>query len=212
MQVGKTVNGVGISTYQLKLLIRHIRSSLSLSLDDVLIDLGCGNGLVSRLLSCRVHSIYAYDFSAELLNYARTNCPRKNIHYAIMDLRELESKLIAGGSKYLMYEVIQHLSVEDFCDFLKKLDNIIDTEASILIGGIPDFKRIKNFYDTPEKYSFYLKSEERNEPHMGTWWMESDLNEIAEKHNFRCHYVPQPLDLYTSHYRFDILLKRNNPY
>ena len=143
---------------------------------------------------------------ADLFNYARTNCPRK-IYTMQLWICRIREQPIAGGSKYLMYEVIQHLSVEDFCDF-QKLDNIIDTEASILIGGIPDLKRIKNFYDTSEKYSFYLKSEERKEPHIGTWWMESDLNEIAKKHNFRCHYVPQPLDFYTSHYRFDILLTK----
>ena len=50
-QVGKTVNGLDVAIYQINLIVENIANALQLKTSDTIIDLCCGNGLITRQLA-----------------------------------------------------------------------------------------------------------------------------------------------------------------
>ncbi len=62
-QTGHTVGGVPMSEDALDRLLDPIRDALALSLDDVLLDLCCGNGYLTRRFAENVAKVVAIDFS-----------------------------------------------------------------------------------------------------------------------------------------------------
>jgi ubiquinone/menaquinone biosynthesis C-methylase UbiE len=56
---------------------------------DLVLDIGCGIGVVTRLLSEKASRVIGMDNNKELLNYAENNNPSRNITYRVLDARSL---------------------------------------------------------------------------------------------------------------------------
>jgi len=206
-QVGKTVNGVEVNQKQILVIINHIVSALGLSPNDVLLDYGCGNGLLTYRLAEYANKVIGVDFTENLLNFARKHHSRANIMYYQDDILTFSTERMRDVNRYMMYEVLQHLNSEQLVKLLHNLQNK-PQGTLFFIGGIPDHKRLRVFYDSAEKYQYYLNCEESGKPHLGRWWYKSELLEIAKNTGFSIKILAQPEGLYTSHYRFDALLEK----
>ena len=60
-QVGKTINGENVSPEQLELIVQTIVERLDLSGKDKVLDLGCGNGLLTKKISTYTQEITGLD-------------------------------------------------------------------------------------------------------------------------------------------------------
>lgn len=67
---------------------------LSVESDDEMLDVGCGNGVVSRYLANKGARVTGIDASVDLIDYARTY--RDNISYEVLDATD-EGRLLALG-------------------------------------------------------------------------------------------------------------------
>lgn len=219
-QVGKTTMGVPIGVEHLALILKAIREALELSRQDHVVDLGCGNGLVSEGIASEVASVLGLDVSPRLVADANRFRAHETLRFAVGDFTDPALLADWPGTeevgpvwKWYAYEVIQHLSAEELGLFLKTVASRVRSENSgpgeslrLFLGSIPDRARIRDFYDTPERWALYERNRAAGVEQIGTWWKQEDLQALAEASGFTCRILPQDPSLYTAHYRFHALL------
>jgi cyclopropane fatty-acyl-phospholipid synthase-like methyltransferase len=206
-QVGKTVNGQEISESQVVAIIESVVGSLRLNASDSLIDLCCGNGLLTRQLAPLVKEIVGIDFTANLINAAKKYNSFDNIEYVNLDVLCLDDIYFKGLKKIIMYEALQHFSTEQLAVLLKKLSTL-EVGSLVYLGSIPNKDKLRVYYDTDEKFEFYMKCESEGRPHIGHWWVIGEIEQLATKYGFNFRLLLQDINIYTAHYRFDVLLEK----
>lgn len=206
-QVGKTVGGQEVDRSQIDLWAAAITEQLGITADDRVVDLCCGNGLITKIIAQSCNKISGVDFSESLIYYARSVNGGPNIEYRIANVVELDDAFFSGVSKVYMYEALQHLSAGDFGILLAQIAKCISVEK-VFLGGVADHDRMGAFYDTDEKIAFHLQREAIGEPHIGKWWSQAEVIAVAECAGFGARIIPQNNTLYASHFRFDCLIER----
>lgn len=206
-QVGKTVHGVVVPPEQVQLIVNNIASALDLNASDTLVDLCCGNGVLTKHLARMSGMVIGVDFSSGLLDAARSNSASANIEYSQLDVTDLPATIVERASKYSMYEALQHLSPNDFDGLLSRLGSRLGA-IKLLVGGVPDLGCLRCFYMSDENYRFYQEREASGKPHLGRWWTQDEMAKAAARNGYIVKIIPQPTGLYTSHYRFDALFEK----
>lgn len=204
-QVGKTLNGKPLPEDQVQLIAQSAARALQLAPHDFLVDLCCGNGLITERIAPLVGRARAVDFSEGLIEVAKANSRSANIAYECGDILNLGAGYFSGTQKILMNESLQHFMPADLGVLL---DQMVDLAQGSLVyfGGIPDREKLEVYYDTPEKMAFYEMREREGRPHSGTWWLRTDIAKIAAERGFKTTIVAQDAAMVTSYYRFDVLL------
>src|SRR5262245_51565942 len=72
-QVGRTINGRPVSNDQVELIVNAVLEGLSLHQNDHLLDLCCGNGLITKELSKLCEWVTGVDYSHELIRTAKAH-------------------------------------------------------------------------------------------------------------------------------------------
>jgi len=206
-QVGKTVHGREISEEQVELIVHDIAEALQLGPDDSVIDLCCGNGLITKRLAPLVKEIVGVDFTPGLIDTAKRSGVRDHVEYINSNVLDLAPGYFSGANKVVMYEALQHFSSQQ-CESL--LDNMksLAVGALVLFGSVPDGEKLRKYYDTDEKFSFYEQREKEGRPHIGRWWLRDEMKQLVAERGFEITFLPQNPLLYTAYYRFNVLLKK----
>ena len=206
-QVGKTINGIEVEEDQVALIVEHIAKALELTTADTLLDLCCGNGLLTVRLAEHVGSVTGIDFAEGLLKVARERHARPNLSYCRANVLALSAQQMALANRFSMYEALQHLTVVQFGLLMDSLSGQ-PAGTRFFIGGIPDQRCLHDFYNTDEKFRFYQECEQATRPHLGRWWREEEVRELAAQAGYTMTTFAQPAGLYTAYYRFDVLLEK----
>jgi cyclopropane fatty-acyl-phospholipid synthase-like methyltransferase len=207
-QVGKTVNGIEVADEQIAMITNNVARVLGLTPADTLLDLCCGNGLLTvRLAEC-TGAVIGIDFTKKLVEVARERNGRFNLSYEHANVLALSVRDLGPANRFMMYEALQHFTPEQLAQLLHVLGRS-HNGIRFFIGGIPDQRRLRAFYDTEEKLRFYYKREDEGRSHLGRWWKEEEIQETAARAGFTMKRLEQPLGLYTAYYRFDVLLTKN---
>lgn len=74
---------------------------------ETVLDVGCGVGYGSYIMSQKANGVYAIDDSQETIEFARAQYGRPNILFAICDLLELADNV--HPDLVVAYEVIEHI-------------------------------------------------------------------------------------------------------
>lgn len=205
-QVGKTINGENVSPEQLELIVQTIVERLDLSGKDKVLDLGCGNGLLTKKISTYTQEITGLDLTTELYNIALEYNASNNIRYINENIFDLDVKQYDEAfSKVYLYEVLQHLSLVQSDKLVEILNNITTRNSVIFIGGILDMDKKWNFFDTVERKCQYFDSLLSGTDPLGSWYYKDYFKYLAKRHNLGFECMDQKGELYTSHYRFDCL-------
>jgi 2-polyprenyl-3-methyl-5-hydroxy-6-metoxy-1,4-benzoquinol methylase len=209
-QVGKTVFGQPIENEQISVIVQQIRDALKLTSEEVVIEIGCGNGLLTVEAAELCKHVYAIDYSEPLIETAGRLNGRVNVSYRVgaAEDRSSYSFMPEGVRKVYSYEMLQHLTIEQTRAFLSNLYDIVAPQAIVFIGSIPDMARIRNFYNTDERWHYYLANVKSNTEQIGHWWDRGELTEIAQSAGFSIVFREQSPFLYTSHYRFNVILEK----
>ena len=206
-QVEKTVGGKEVGEDQVDLVVDTITERLGLSSADNVIDLCCGNGVITHRVAPLVNKVIGFDVSTEMIKVAKTHNQAGNIVYVRSNVVDIDKQYYDGINKLYMNESLQHMTP----DMLERLlDNLsfLMQGALVYISGIPDKTRLRSFYNTEEKYAYYLKCENESRPHVGYWWTKEEVREIASRRGYIVNEFSQHPNLNTAYYRFDVLLKK----
>ncbi|MGB0953859.1 MAG: methyltransferase domain-containing protein [Planctomycetota bacterium] len=205
---------------QIELILASIVEALDLQHEDHVVDLGCGNGLVSERIAAITGSVLGIDVSPRLVEDARRFRATKNLGFAVGDFTDPAlladwpgAREVGTNWKWYAYEVIQHLAPEEMHAFLKTVAAKVQHaeggptgSLQLFLGSIPDLARIHSFYDTPERWDLFERNRAAGVEQIGTWWQQKDLQAMTEELGFQCRIMEQDSALYTSHYRFHALL------
>jgi 2-polyprenyl-3-methyl-5-hydroxy-6-metoxy-1,4-benzoquinol methylase len=205
-QVGKTINGKPVSKANLKYIVDQIRDVLDLELGDRVIDIGCGNGLITKLVSEHCSYLIGVEQSAELCETAKQNSNSIDIEYINRSIGDMDIADMQCEKAY-MYEVLQHVDYKDANDAIGRIINGLGERGKLFIGGIPDEEKKWDFYNTYERREGLFKALEQDGDPIGFWYHKDFLKCIGEKQGHRVQIIEQHRDLYTSHYRFDVLIQ-----
>ncbi|MFC1618623.1 class I SAM-dependent methyltransferase [Candidatus Neomarinimicrobiota bacterium] len=188
-----------------------IASHLDLQPGDSLLDLCCGNGLITANLASKCSTAVGIDYSEPLLTVAKRDHQRDNIIYIHASILDLDHKVLSADgrfSKIMMYEALQHFKKRDLSRILQVISSLTTDDALILIGSIPDRIRKRNFYNTPKRQLVALWRQLTGRDSIGSWWTSKEISRIARQRGFHSQVLTQNQNLHTSHYRFDVLLRK----
>lgn len=207
-QVGKTVSGQPISPGQFAAIVSDIENALHPGFDDRILDLCCGNGILTAQVARACASVVGVDYSAPLIDIARKHNQPPNVAYYCMSVLDPAMRTVATEpfTKIYMYEALQHFRKQDLPELLRLMVDTSIPNVVILLAGIPDMDRIWKFYDTEERRAEYRRRVSEGTEAIGTWWLQTDLQEAARQCGFDCRFLPQNPVLHTAHYRFDACL------
>ncbi len=214
-QAGKTLGGKVIDQDQFNLIIAEIVKKLDLKKEDRLLDLCCGNGVLTYALSPKVTSIIGIDFSVTLIQNARDHKNAENIHYYHKDIKELEQVdpdlSLADINKILIYDALAYFCKSELIQLLKTISGICDGSARILIAAVLDRKKRWAFFNTPSRIFQYIINMKLlgNTMGIGKWWTRNELIRVGSTVGMSVEILDQDPSIFTSHYRLDVLFKRN---
>ncbi|PZQ33522.1 MAG: hypothetical protein DI562_01610 [Stenotrophomonas acidaminiphila] len=217
VQVGKTIARQPIPRRMFEIMVERIVDRLELGREDHLLDMCCGNGLVSYELGPVVGHVTAVDFAAHLIAAAKAFKPLPNIDYRVGDVSSPISEMLdATGTeagmpgKFLMNDALAYFEPGSLDRIVRNICIARGEEPfRFLLTGIPNAARKWNFYDTEERKARHLenlrKGDVENEG-MGRWWESSEIEDIAAGNGLAVTVEEQPLAI--SAYRMDALIWR----
>lgn len=206
-QVGYTVNGQPISDLLFRQILSEISQHLQLSPDDVVLDLCCGNGLVTKEIAKISRSVVGVDYSTPLINIARKEHQPDNVRYLQMSVLDLTPEAIGHDepfTKVYMYGALQHFRPDELLTILTTILELSRDEVIILFGSVPDKSRLWKFYNTAARRFDFIKRTLEGREAIGTWWDKRLIQRICDRMGRRCEFLQQHTMLHTSHYRFDV--------
>ncbi len=206
LQVGHTVDGRPYSMPQFEAMIASIEGALQLNSVDVLLDVCCGNGIVTRALARRCRRALGIDFSAPLIDVACKFHAGTNVDYEMMNALELDSlATLADGpfTRVLMYAALQHFQPHDLKTLLEGFLRYAANDRIILFGGVLDAAKKHLFLDTPQKKLNYELYRRQGRDRLGTWWDQNFIREVCNGLGLRCEIDDQSTGRPGGHYRFD---------
>ncbi len=115
-QIKYTVGGQPVPDSELRASVALICAALELAANDKVLDLCCGNGLVTSQIATQCGDVLGVDFSTTLIGVARDAHSRPNITYLCKDAIEFLYSPEASGrqfSKILMNGSLQYLKKRD---------------------------------------------------------------------------------------------------
>jgi SAM-dependent methyltransferase len=209
-QVGKTINSIPIDKSVFKLMIERICVGLKLCPTDSLLDLCCGNGLLTFELAQIVSGVTGVDFSNHLIETARKYKACNNIKYVACDILAEPFEYIAPNfipNKIVMNAALAYFSPSHLFLLLSNFIALTNNNFSAYFTDVPIEKYHPKFYNTPERlrrYESNKASGRGDNDGLGRWWTEIEINEVVERLNLSVHFFDQPEIL--SNYRMDILI------
>jgi 2-polyprenyl-3-methyl-5-hydroxy-6-metoxy-1,4-benzoquinol methylase len=208
-QVGKTINGVDVPAEQIEIILGAISGSLQVGENDNVLDVGCGNGLLTRKIAPMCSRMTGVEITPELYEVAIRKSANENIAYINKNIFDfLPESIEEHFEKIYLYEVLQHFGHQGANKLFSHLAQLCGDSAKIFIGGIPDVSRMWNFFNTPDRVAHYYDGLVLGNDPMGTWYHPNFFEYLAKTYDFRFSLLKQSANLYTSHYRYDCLFER----
>lgn len=184
----------------------RIMDVLEIEQTDLVLDLCCGNGIITQKISEKCKMAAGVDYSESLIEIARKYFNAPKVSYYCSSILNIGLSEFVGSqfSKIYMLGSLQYFKVEDLEIILNVIKKCSKPGFQVFIEGIPDIDRIWNFYNTEELRDEYRRRIERKEERIGTWWNREEIIEICSQNNFSCKVFPSAESC--AHYRFDIWL------
>jgi SAM-dependent methyltransferase len=211
-EVGKTVNQRRISEAAFQLSIDLIARGLELSSCDKLLELCCGNGLVTRRLAPKVSEIQAVDFAEHLIANARKFAPADNVTYVCADVVAYLNGLALSKdyvpSKILLGDALCYFEPAELIGMLDATRKLTGGRFIFMATGIPCNELKWNFYNTPERVKRYEENQllpDNTNDGIGRWWRIEELENVSRELSLGISVTEQPREL--SNFRVDAIFR-----
>lgn len=218
VQVGKTISRQPIPRDMFSSMVERIIDRLQLDATDHLLDMCCGNGLISFELARIAGHVTAIDFAEHMIKAAKKFKSLPNIAYYVGDVSspvaDMADRAIMGGGsipgKYLMNDALAYFDPKALGTIVENICIAKDGQPfRFLLTGIPNIALKWNFYDTPERrlrHSESLRIGDDTNDGLGRWWDATEIESICTKLGLNFSIENQPDTI--SNYRMDTLIWR----
>lgn len=207
VKVGRTTFGIPILPENWELTLRFLKQKLRLSKEKNILDLCCGNGLISIEFAKYVQNVYSIDYSKVLIKELEAH-KIFNIHSKCADVNLLNFKR-DNFDNIIIYFAIQHFSKKETIQLLKKAKSWLKKGGQIYIGDIPDEEKIWQFFNQKKYRSAYFTALENSKPVIGNWFSKHFFLYLGEYLDFKnVEIIRQKKYMINQHYRFDILITK----
>jgi len=206
-QVGRTIGGKSEPEEQVEIHVKSIANLLKLNKKDVLLDLCCGNGIVTARLAPLCGIIIGVDYSEELIQVAKKTNYASNIvyiHSCAEDMSQLDLPT-TGSIKICMNAGLQYFTEPTVDQLLSSLRRLAHGDLELLFTAVPDADKLERFYNTPERRAEYERRSAAGNEAIGTWWNRHHLISIFERAGYAAKAIDLDPTLTSAHYRFDVL-------
>jgi SAM-dependent methyltransferase len=210
-QIGATVNGKPITKLQHSEIVNSITTGLELNPKDNVLDLCCGNGIITNDISRIVNKVIGIDGSESYIANARKIKNNHNIIYRCDDVLNFRKYIVGENiNKVLFYASLAYFSKEELINILLNLKQ--ENIEMVYMGSILDKNKKFKFFNTFKRKIHYLFNYLilRNDLGLGNWWSKREIIKIAAAQGFKIDILDQNPILHTAHYRFDALLINKN--
>lgn len=106
---------------------------------ELVMDLGCGVGYGTKIISCVCDKIIGIDKDNESLEYAKNNFSGHNIEYMVCDVTNPDLSVENKFNAIVAFEFIEHIEAEKFFNFIDQYLN----ESGMIILSTPINKKGK---------------------------------------------------------------------
>ena len=190
------------STESFQSMIAHIRQSLSVENNHTLLDLCCGNGLITEFLIEDVKETTAVDFSEQLISDAESRL-KGSVTCIQGDAKNI-SFPDQSFDRVLVAAALQHFTETEIICLLRKIFAWLKPSGKLLITDILDVEKRWDFYNSREREMAYFEHLQEGKPILGTWISRDWLEKLALYAGYSTsETIEQPPELIYSHYRFD---------
>lgn len=182
----------------------HVVETLDLTDQHLVLDLCCGNGLLSAAVAKHCDRVIGVDFSEKLIQDIglRGAANITGIASDVLDIRFQPESF----DRALFAAALQHFSQAQVIRLFRDLATWLKPGGKLLVTDILDHSRIWNFYNSQEREDIYFENEMAETPILGTWFDGLWLEKLARHAGFsQAEMLMQPGDFLYAHYRFDVL-------
>jgi cyclopropane fatty-acyl-phospholipid synthase-like methyltransferase len=208
-QVGRTIGGRPVGDEQIALTVEATAAALQLTRSDCLLDLCCGNGLVTACLALHCKQCFGVDFSLPLIEVARSRHHLPGLEYIHSAVDELTAVHLRGWrpTKVAMIFAAQHFTADSMSRVIAAVSRLTAHRAPFFLDDVPDVDRLTRFYNTPERLAEYKRRRADGTEAIGTWWSRVHLIELFREHGYTAEAFEQPANRSAAHYRFSLLAR-----
>jgi SAM-dependent methyltransferase len=210
-QVGHTEGGLAISEQQFGQMVTQLITLLDPRPNDRLLDLCCGNGIITQVIGSNVEQAVGVDLSENMVAIARKHHSEPHISYYKHDVLKLDGFAgftQLGFSKFLMHGGLQHFNPDDFERLLVTILNLAAEEFTLLFSFVPENGNQKYFYHSIKRQlqALYYRILKRDV--FGYWWDKNLISNICNRYELHCSFHQVDTSLDASKYRFNIKISR----
>jgi ubiquinone/menaquinone biosynthesis C-methylase UbiE len=206
-QVGRTFHRRSYSSEQVKAIVDRAIEFLQPDAEKTLLDLACGNGMLTWRLAEHFRRVTAIDFSALLIDSARRQFHRDNIDYVVGDALDL-GRLPDQYDCILVHFAFQYFSPSQAERLFAGFDRVLKPGGSVLLADVADGDRIWNFYRGVRGRGRFYYDLLRDKPIIGHWWKSADLAALARRHDLSTAISYQGTEMPNHYFRYDAVLRR----
>lgn len=211
-QIKRTVGGKPVGQDQIDLIVTACMEGLELQREDVLLDLCCGNGALTRYFFDFCQGGVGVDLSEALIDVAKANFEKPGRDdYVVDDVVAYMTRPHDGVerperfTKALCYGSFAYLDQAGAETVLRALAERYANVSQVFIGNLPDKAKMSAFF-RPGAYTPGIENEARSD--IGVWRTEDEFAELGRKTGWDARFVRMPPEFYAAHYRYDVVLTR----
>jgi len=190
---------------------KRIADLLGLQKTDHILDVCCGNGLLTRLLLPYCAHITGVDISEGQIELAKSRETEK-LDFQVIDATQLRENLSGPYDHIVLYFSFQYLeSTAQARASLEQMAALLNAGGRILLGDVPEREKLKIFYPKRlDRWKYVLKFR-WGKSLMGRFWSLAELEAMASPLAMRVRRLEQPAHFPYAHYRADFLLEKEEP-
>jgi cyclopropane fatty-acyl-phospholipid synthase-like methyltransferase len=204
-QVLRTIDKKPITEELWEFTLSKIDDVFNVLRGDNVLDLCCGNGLLSKHYIKKSATVTAVDVSNVLLRNISNIDGLTTINSDIR-LLNFENN---SFDKVILYAGIQYLNEKESIELIQNIYNWLKPNGCLFIGDIPDTNKRWNFYNTEDRQAVYFNNQLEGKAIVGYWFEKDWFDKLTDFIGFnegRCH--AQDDKLINSVFRFDYLYKK----
>ena len=205
-QIGRTLKGKEITKTNWVKTVDDILKTIKINKNHLVLDLCCGNGLLTKEFALKCKKVYAVDYSEPLLKNFVTDLP--NIKKIKSDILKLKINKIKFDI-IIIYFSIQHFSDKESIEIIRKSIKYLNSGGVIYIGDIPNIEKKWDWYSNKKYRRAYVDSLVNNDPIIGNWYSKKFFVATGEYFNMKKTKIIKQKSYMINHkIRFDVLYEK----